>query len=673
MIFLNKQKKQKLEECRYTYLLGVLALNEPTYPNLGVESRAVTVTKDEKNVIFYVKSLSFEPDPIIELDNELIEAKGTPLYIGFESRLNETIKPSGYSYTPDVYKRAEILEKYFKDKLIVFRPVINYEEAKNKVHKNLEILHLEEGIEWTDETQFLLVPRLEIDPAEFEKTLLEQKLINLPEYYYFLGMPQLIICREYIYGNFGTEWKHERTKKNAWLHTQPEIIRKLSLKDISDIEKKSVIVNNNLMFLDSVFANDIDKKIEKEGEKIKITLTSKNENVNSLKKSENNAYTNVIELEFLKELERSALSKNLCYEFSDLVNFHISVKTNPLTIISGMSGTGKTQLAEIYAKALGLSIEDNNLLILPISPSFTEPGDILGYLNTSTGLYMPSETGLVDFLLKAEKSEKMHVCIFDEMNLSQVEHWFAPFISLLELKNPDERYLVLYNDSANPHNKEKYKSRVKIGKNVKFIGTVNLDETTRDFSDRLLDRANVITLNKLSFKEIHTRLKDFELNIDSYKQAFNNDVFGLVKEYENWINKNEPRRVFTEKEFDFFDELHEIIQKYDAQKGVSHRIIERMSDYINNIPLDSNGQPLLSRREAFDIQIKQRLMTKIRGPIEQFEKLIGTLTNPDEELTNSELNNFFISEKAQQISDFKYTLKEIKRKARELYANGYAS
>ncbi|WP_349407251.1 hypothetical protein, partial [Clostridium perfringens] len=52
------------------------------------------------------------------------------------------------------------------------------------------------------------------------------------------------------------------------------------------------------------------------------------------------------------------------------------------------------------------------------------------------------------------------------------------------------------------HNKNKYKSKIRVGNNVLFIGTVNLDETTRDLSDRVLDRANVITLKKRSFSEL---------------------------------------------------------------------------------------------------------------------------------------------------------------------------
>ena len=76
---------------------------------------------------------------------------------------------------------------------------------------------------------------------------------------------------------------------------------------------------------------------------------------------------------------------------------------------------------------------NHTLLFMPVSPSFIEPDDVLGYLNPNNGLYIPADTGLVDFLINAQNnSDKMYMVIFDEMNLSQIEYWFSPFISVLE-------------------------------------------------------------------------------------------------------------------------------------------------------------------------------------------------------------------------------------------------
>ena len=167
-----------------------------------------------------------------------------------------------------------------------------------------------------------------------------------------------------------------------------------------------------------------------------------------------------------------------------------------------MSGTGKTKLPMKFAEYFNMTEDDNTLLFMPVSPSFTEPADILGYLNTNTGLYSSSETRLIEFLKHAmENEDKMHMIIFDEMNLSQIEYWFAPFVSILE-KDLGDRKLHLYSKYQRCINDEKYPSSIKIGNNVIFVGTINLDETTKNISDRLLDRSYIIKRNNQIFKKM---------------------------------------------------------------------------------------------------------------------------------------------------------------------------
>lgn len=71
-----------------------------------------------------------------------------------------------------------------------------------------------------------------------------------------------------------------------------------------------------------------------------------------------------------------------------------------------MSGTGKTELANLYAEALGLKDKKSNLKVISVKPSFTEPSDILGFFNHQSGVFMESETGLVSFL-KMQKRIRM--------------------------------------------------------------------------------------------------------------------------------------------------------------------------------------------------------------------------------------------------------------------------
>ncbi|MBB2482836.1 hypothetical protein H5P36_21990 [Bacillus sp. APMAM] len=164
-----------------------------------------------------------------------------------------------------------------------------------------------------------------------------------------------------------------------------------------------------------------------------------------------------------------------------------------------MSGTGKTELAIPYVEALGLE-QNKSLLVIHVSPSFTEPNDVLGFLNQQTGVFLESEEGLVSFLLKANREPNtLHMCLFDEMNLGQVEHYFSDFISLFEMPK-EKRTLRLFGEKSHCI-QEEYKKGIPIGDNVLFVGTANFDETTKDFSNRMLDHPNVILLEKLYFMD----------------------------------------------------------------------------------------------------------------------------------------------------------------------------
>ena len=275
---------------------------------------------------------------------------------------------------------------------------------------------------------------------------------------------------------------------------------------------------------------------------------------------------------------------------------------------------------------------------------------------------MPAETGLVDLLFEAEKNpDRFYMVIFDEMNLSQVEHWFAPFLSLLELPVKD-RKLKLYSKENTWHAKSIYKDTVHIGDNVIFVGTANLDETTKDFSDRLLDRVNVVTLQQVSFTQMN----------QSAPENHPDRTF-TYEQYRSWSVQEPAFTAYTQEELKFFDHLHQTINQYDAQKGVSYRLIDRMGTYILNLPQTQNEMYTLSKATALDLGIKQRLLTKIKGSERQIGYLVGTTLRPDVEPSNSELLNLFKSEEAQQISHFEATQKELKRKALELGVHGYTN
>ena len=659
----SQENKIKLMESNNCYMVGMLAEDENYYPPTGDDQEIITTLKNSNNLIFYIRPLSADPQPVTELIDPNLS---NPLYIGIDNDQDNVVKPMTYKFTQDINEKKRVLYDKLKGKLILFKPKITFSK-EDKVYKNLIIINIETDIKTDKNMDFIPIPVVEIKTFDFQQKLLDARSIVLEDYNHAMYPPEYIICNNYLYFNF-PEWTKHSSNSKAWIcEKYADKINRIKINTNSN----EIRGGDNIIFIDKQLLY----KMESEGKKEKITDPLVEENNTKVKSDINldgndSKKINEREFEFIQGFKEVTLSNNLCYSMEDLINLHICVKTNPLTILAGMSGTGKSELANFYAKMVKTSEEDGTQLFLPISPSYTEPGDLLGFLNNTTGLYVSSETRLVDFLIHAQnKPELMHIVIFDEMNLSQVEHWFAPFISLLE-KKPEERRLYIYSPEAHCINRKTYPDYIIIKDNIKFIGTVNIDETTKEFSDRLLDRANMISLKKEKLAKLQNEMNELSLKSQSNKDL-QCDSFN---EYQSWISNKNWIEAYSHEEIEFLDELHDLLNKFDVQKGVSFRITKKIGEYLLNIPVDVNGNKLLSKEVAFDIQIKQRLITKIKGTEKQYGKLIGIIKeSTDNELINSELYNFFNSEKALKISIFTLTKNEIIKKAKELGVYGYAN
>ncbi|GAB6098423.1 AAA family ATPase [Halanaerocella petrolearia] len=673
----NKHKKRKGQNFPNCYMLGVLHYNKKTYPKTVIRKAPVTI-RNKKNVIFYVKNLSPSPENITECSEES--------FIGYpDLSLKKVGIPFDYQATDDRYEQEKIIKKELQNKLILFLPKLRAENRKGRsiYHKNFDIIDLDdftgfreyETIEDLQTAFFRPIPGVSMSIDNFEGKLQKGTTIKYPEYD-TSEMPasDIAICQNRLY---------------LHLSDSNQAVKSIKLPD--DFNEHVVYkYNDDLIFIDDEYYQHLKQRRGRElgtksqGNRVGDLLTadeldkiSKIETKEKKSKEESPSTSDTTkdietenvegkEEEFLTDLYQNALAKNLYYRKEDLYNLHTSIKTSPLTIISGMSGTGKTKLAQIYAETLGLELEDD-YTIIPISPSYTEPNDLLGYLNTIDNTYTPAETGLVDILVKAaQNKDQLHMVIFDEMNLSQVEYWFSPFISLLELEEED-RKIKLYNENTLDNDiieDLKYPSRLDIGNNIIFVGTVNIDETTKDFSDRLLDRANVITLDKFSFYEIKENLEKEgqQLEMSTADKVYNSIQFS------QWQSQlDTPLQVLTDEELKLLDKIHNILNKVDVQKGVSFRVVENIAKYLENLP---EKQELISRQDAFDLQLRQRILTKVRGPRQQYKELIGHLS---EKGTTGNLYEILSSKLGGEVSHFKESVAELKRKAKEMELNGYAT
>lgn len=345
------------------------------------------------------------------------------------------------------------------------------------------------------------------------------------------------------------------------------------------------------------------------------------------------------------------------YDEKDLINFHTAMKSSNLVILAGMSGTGKSKLVEIYAQSLGLG--QDQLKIIPVRPSWTDDSDLIGFVDLVNMRYCPSDSGLVNLLIDAAKEDKLYIVCLDEMNLARVEHYFSQFLSLLEM-DLDNRILNLYNRelASQLKNSDIYPPTIPLRENLLFVGTVNLDETTNHFSDKVLDRANVITLNpNLSFQSLAL------LRREQKKPALEPKEYHL-SDYESFRNREEKFQL-KYREIECIQAIHNQLQRVNPQLGVGYRIFQQIDTYLKNLPIRANYQ----RSDAFDYQIAQRILTKLRGSEAQLKYLLGDFDLESGEVKNSDLLHCF--DAFSDISIFKKSKQIIINKSKEIRIHGY--
>lgn len=185
-----------------------------------------------------------------------------------------------------------------------------------------------------------------------------------------------------------------------------------------------------------------------------------------------------------------ATSCSLYYSLEDLAMFASSLLTAPITILEGVSGTGKSSLPRYFAKFIG-----ETAYFESVQMTYKDRDDILGYYNDFTGVY--SETEFLKRLYESTyRLSHLNIMVLDEMNISRIEYYFADFLSVLEFPE-GERKIHLYNipGEAPAHLGE---GDLALTPNTRFVGTANTDDSTFAITDKVIDRAVV-----LDFDEFH--------------------------------------------------------------------------------------------------------------------------------------------------------------------------
>ena len=295
------------------------------------------------------------------------------------------------------------------------------------------------------------------------------------------------------------------------------------------------------------------------------------------------------------------LSTGLIYSETLIKRLAYSLMAKPFVILSGLAGSGKTQLALAFAKCLSENIKEQ---VCPVSigADWTNREPLLGYPNAlNKDEYVKPESGVLQLLMRAnEDQSKPYFLILDEMNLSVVERYFANFLSAMESGEP----IKLWDNEKGNVPKE-----IELPKNVFIIGTINVDETTYMFSPKVLDRANVIEF-KIAADEMEDYLgKKVNINLEQAYSACADMAVDFVTKTKSQVEKDEKNKDVL---LSFFKELKEV----NAEFG--YRTVNEISRYLHFADGD------LEDDSAIDTAILQKLLPKLHG---SRKKLVPVLTS----------------------------------------------
>ena len=222
-------------------------------------------------------------------------------------------------------------------------------------------------------------------------------------------------------------------------------------------------------------------------------------------------YDSTVTLESFCEDFRNyaAYRRGLYYDINDIRRFVAGMAVSKILILQGMSGTGKTSLAHAFGEFV-----DNRSTVIPVQPMWKERTDLIGYYNEFTKRF--NETLLLEKMYEANYSGDMYVTVLDEMNIARVEYYFAEFLSLLELPNPEERYLTVVSDTWESDPAGLKDGRIKLPVNMWFVGTANNDDSTFAISDKVYDRAMVLDLDRKSERFVAPKTAPCPISADHF-------------------------------------------------------------------------------------------------------------------------------------------------------------
>lgn len=326
------------------------------------------------------------------------------------------------------------------------------------------------------------------------------------------------------------------------------------------------------------------------------------------------AQREINEMTWLTDIGNACTAYGLNFNPRILKAFHTALKTSewsPVTVLSGVSGTGKSELPRLYSHFGGIYFEP-----LSVQPNWDSQESMLGFFNSIDNKF--DAQPVLHLLAQSQKqwsedypglSDAVCLVLLDEMNLAHPELYFAEFLSKLELRRGKKGKDVPFLPVKIGAGMEPYK--LPLGRNVLWAGTMNQDETTKSLSDKVIDRSIIINFPRPT--ELKRRLKLKPLNESNRGDTLHR------KTWDDWQTREST---FSEEQINpfmqFIEKLNEALSV--SGRALGHRVWQSIEYYMANYPdvraaQEANDETRLldAMHIAFEDQLVQKVMPKLRG------------------------------------------------------------
>lgn len=328
------------------------------------------------------------------------------------------------------------------------------------------------------------------------------------------------------------------------------------------------------------------------------------------------AALSITETKWLDKICANCAEAGIQFNQRLLYSFHTALKTadwSPITVLAGVSGTGKSLLPEYYCRFGGIYF-----MSMAVQPDWDSPQSLFGYFNSVDNRFNATTLirAMVQFSHAAEQiskesdlSDSMFIVLLDEMNLAHVELYFSDMLSKLERRrNSDDEINVEIDLGAGMP-----KYPLELNNNILWVGTMNEDETTKALSDKVLDRGNLLSFPRP--KEFISRAKANSVEAASMlpKSVWQSWLDGNVMEKEQFVSRIDRYK----KGLEAVNEAMEF-----AGRALGHRVWQSIENYMANHPKViaaveaenfDEAACNLAMQEAFEEALVHKVMPKLRG------------------------------------------------------------